>query len=161
MRIVCAPSEFYRKKAIVLKKPVKVGAVLGIAASIFAIAVVVGKFLADMADAFSDDEGWDEECADDAADTLSPCDEAYDRGYSHGIHGLPYAGKNSVALAFQDIMAAETMAMYDEIVQENLQEGLVGQSISSSVDDSRSSRADYEDRGNAYNEAGRLGSASE
>lgn len=92
---------------------------MGAALGITAIAVAVKNLLTATDDDFYDDD-WDDEDEDDTENTLSACDEAYDRGYSHGIHGLPYAGKNPVARAFQDAAAAETMAMYDEIVQENL-----------------------------------------
>lgn len=142
-----------------LKKLVKVvGAVLGITA----IAVAVREFLT----AVDDDLYEDEECEEDESDTLSACEEDYDRGYSHGIRGLPYAGKNPAALAFQEIAVAETMAEYGEIVRENLQADVVEPYISDDSDSSGevgkiSDAFNHEDRGNAYNEAGRTGSASE
>ena len=89
---------------------------MGVVSGIIAIIAVAKKALAVEEEVCDDD--WDDE--EDIEETLSACDEAYDRGYLHGIRGLPYAGKNAVALTLQDIAAAETMAMYDDIVQENL-----------------------------------------
>lgn len=94
----------------------KFAKLMGVVSGIIAIIAVAKKALAVEEEVCDDD--WDDE--EDIEETLSACDEAYDRGYLHGMRGLPYAGKNAVALTFQDIAAAETMAMYDDIVQENL-----------------------------------------
>lgn len=98
----------------------KFAKLMGMVSGIIAIIAIAKKVLAVAEEACDDD--WDDEYDDeeDIEETLSACDEAYDRGYLHGIRGLPYAGKNAVALTLQDIAAAETMAMYDDIVQENL-----------------------------------------
>ena len=94
----------------------KFAKLMGVVSGIIAIIAIAKKALAVEEEVCDDD--WDDE--EDIEETLSACDEAYDRGYLHGIRGLPYAGKNAVALTLQDIAAAETMAMYDDIVQENL-----------------------------------------
>ncbi len=94
----------------------KFAKLMGVVSGIIAIIAVAKKALAVEEEVCDDD--WDDE--EDIEETLSACDEAYDRGYLHGMRGLPYAGKNAVALTLQDIAAAETMAMYDDIVQENL-----------------------------------------
>ena len=94
----------------------KFAKLMGVVSGIIAIIAVAKKALVVEEEVCDDD--WDDE--EDIEETLSACDEAYDRGYLHGIRGLPYAGKNAVALTLQDIAAAETMAMYDDIVQENL-----------------------------------------
>lgn len=94
----------------------KFAKLMGVVSGIIAIIAIAKKALAVEEEACDDD--WDDE--EDIEETLSACDEAYDRGYLHGIRGLPYAGKNAVALTLQDIAAAETMAVYDDIVQENL-----------------------------------------
>lgn len=94
----------------------KFAKLMGVVSGIIAIIAIAKKALAVEEEVCDDD--WDDE--EDIEETLSACDEAYDRGYLHGIRGLPYAGKNAVALTLQDIAAAETMAVYDDIVQENL-----------------------------------------
>lgn len=145
-----------------LRNFVKVtGTVLGVTA----IAVVVKNLLTTNKNDFYDDF----ECGgeEDMKDTLSACDEAYDRGYLHGLHGLPYAGKNEVALAFQDIATAKMMAEYGKIVQENLQADVIEPYIADDPNNlgncGRISDVfgNHEDHGDAYNEASRAGCALE
>ncbi len=105
------------------------------------------------------DEDFDQYCCDDDSEDMTDVDiaynEGYDVGFADGMHA-DYHGNNEAAQAWQE-------AYDDSREQEYPKEDCAEDGTSDGGEKTENADADdvHEDRRSIYNEAGRLGSASE